>query len=82
MPIQPLPVWVDHTTTLPPGIASSTFSARLGVPVLVLFLFLSGGWAAFRIPFENQGLANSIGSLALILVDGGLRTSIAAVQRV
>jgi cell volume regulation protein A len=69
------------------GIASSKFSARLGVPVLVLFLsvgMLAGSEGLGRIPFENYGLANSIGSvaLALILFDGGLRTSIASVQRV
>jgi potassium/hydrogen antiporter len=69
------------------GIASSKFSARIGVPVLVLFLtvgMLAGSEGLGRIPFENYGLANSIGSvaLALILFDGGLRTSIASVQRV
>ena len=69
------------------GIASSKFSARLGVPVLVLFLsvgMLAGSEGIGRIPFENYDLANSIGSvaLALILFDGGLRTSLAAVRRV
>ncbi len=69
------------------GIASSKFSARLGVPVLVLFLsvgMLAGSEGVGRIPFENYGLANSIGSVALglILFDGGLRTSIASVQKV
>jgi cell volume regulation protein A len=69
------------------GIASSKFSARLGVPVLVLFLsvgMLAGSEGLGRIPFENYDLANSVGSvaLALILFDGGLRTSIASVQRV
>ena len=69
------------------GIASSKFSARLGVPVLVLFLsvgMLAGSEGVGRIPFENYSLANSIGSaaLALILFDGGLRTSLAAVRRV
>jgi cell volume regulation protein A len=69
------------------GIASSKFSARLGVPVLVLFLsvgMLAGSEGLGRIPFENYELANSIGSvaLALILFDGGLRTSLDAVRRV
>ncbi|MCP9860263.1 MULTISPECIES: potassium/proton antiporter [unclassified Cyanobium] len=69
------------------GIASSKFSARLGVPVLVLFLsvgMLAGSEGLGRIPFENYSLANSIGSvaLALILFDGGLRTSITSVQKV
>jgi cell volume regulation protein A len=69
------------------GIASSKFSARLGVPVLVLFLsvgMLAGSEGLGRIPFEDYALANSIGSvaLALILFDGGLRTPLQAVRRV
>jgi cell volume regulation protein A len=69
------------------GIASSKFSARLGMPVLVLFLLvgmLAGSEGLGRIPFENYPLANSVGSvaLALILFDGGLRTSLTSVQRV
>ncbi|MCP9841989.1 potassium/proton antiporter [Synechococcus sp. J7-Johnson] len=69
------------------GIASSKFSARLGMPVLVLFLLvgmLAGSEGLGRIPFENYSLANSVGSvaLALILFDGGLRTSLTSVQRV
>ncbi|MGB5136098.1 MAG: potassium/proton antiporter [Prochlorococcaceae cyanobacterium] len=69
------------------GIASSKFSARLGMPVLVLFLavgMLAGSEGIGRIPFENYPLANSLGSaaLALILFDGGLRTSLDCVRRV
>ena len=69
------------------GIASSKFSARLGVPVLVLFLsvgMFAGSEGLGRIPFEDYPLANNIGSvaLALILFDGGLRTSLEAVRRV
>ena len=69
------------------GIASSKFSARLGVPVLVLFLsvgMLAGSEGLGRIPFEDYALANNIGSvaLALILFDGGLRTPLQAVRRV
>ncbi len=69
------------------GIVSSKFSARLGVPVLVLFLsvgMLAGSEGLGRIPFEDYPLANNIGSvaLALILFDGGLRTSLQAVRRV
>nr|WP_259736263.1 potassium/proton antiporter [Synechococcus sp. CS-1329] len=69
------------------GIASSKFSARLGVPVLVLFLsvgMLAGSEGLGRISFGSYGLASSIGSvaLALILFDGGLRTSMEAVRLV
>lgn len=67
------------------GIASSKFSTRLGMPVLVLFLgvgMLAGSEGLGRIPFEDYGFANSVGSvaLALILFDGGLRTSLASVR--
>lgn len=69
------------------GIGSSKFSARLGVPVLVLFLgvgMLAGSEGLGRIPFENYALASNAGSaaLALILFDGGLRTSLDAVRSV
>lgn len=67
------------------GIASSKFSARIGMPVLVLFLgvgMLAGSEGLGGIDFENYSLANSIGSiaLALILFDGGLRTPMASVR--
>jgi len=67
------------------GIASSKFSARLGMPVLVLFLgvgMLAGSEGLGRIAFEDYGFANSVGSaaLALILFDGGLRTSLGSVR--
>jgi len=67
------------------GVVSSKFSARLGMPVLVLFLvvgMLAGSEGLGRIAFEDYGLANSIGSaaLALILFDGGLRTSLDSVR--
>jgi NhaP-type Na+/H+ and K+/H+ antiporter len=52
------------------GIASSKFSARLGVPVLVLFLSVgmgAGSEGLGRIRFENYDLAFSMGSVALAL---------------
>jgi potassium/hydrogen antiporter len=68
------------------GIASSKFSARLGMPVLVLFLgvgMLAGSEGIGGVAFEDYALANVLGSvaLALILFDGGLRTSRRAVAR-
>ena len=67
------------------GIASSKFAARLGMPVLVLFLgvgMLAGSEGLGRIAFEDYAFANSVASvaLALILFDGGLRTSLASVR--
>lgn len=66
------------------GIGSSKFAARLGMPVLVLFLgvgMLAGSEGIGGIAFEDYDLANGIGTLALalILFDGGLRTSLRAV---
>ncbi len=52
------------------GIASIKFSARLGVPVLVLFLSVgmgSGPEGLGRIRFENYDLTNSMDSVALSL---------------
>ena len=61
------------------GIASSKFSARLGMPVLVMFLglgMLAGSEGIGGIAFEDYSLAYAIGTvaLALILFDGGLAT--------
>jgi len=69
------------------GIVSSKFSARLGLPVLVLFLgvgMLAGSEGIGGIYFNNPTIAHGIGSLALaiILFDGGLRTSLRAVRLV
>ncbi len=69
------------------GIASSKLSARLGLPVLVLFLLvgmLAGEDGVGRVAFDNAQAAHALGTLALavILFDGGLRTSLPAIQSV
>lgn len=68
------------------GIASSKVSSRLGVPVLVLFLLLgmlAGSEGIGGVEFEDYKLAHAIGtiSLAIILFDGGLSTSLTAIRR-
>ncbi len=67
------------------GIASSKFSARLGLPVLVLFLgvgMLAGSEGLGGVEFENFALAHGIGTaaLAIILFDGGLRTPLSSIR--
>lgn len=67
------------------GIASIKVSARLGVPVLVLFLLLgmlAGSEGLGGLEFDDYRLAHGIGTLALamILFDGGLSTTVPAIR--
>ncbi len=67
------------------GIVSSKVSARLGLPVLVLFLvigMLAGEDGPGGIEFDNIVAAHAIGTLALgaILFDGGLQTRTASLR--
>ncbi len=67
------------------AIASSKFSARAGVPVLVVFLvvgMLAGSEGIGRVAFEDYALAHGIGTIALVLIlfDGGLRTPLASLR--
>jgi potassium/hydrogen antiporter len=69
------------------GIVSSKLSARLGLPVLVLFVLigmLAGERGIGGIPFDNPGIAHALGTLALavILFDGGLRTPKSSIRAV
>jgi cell volume regulation protein A len=69
------------------GIASSKLSARIGVPVLVLFLLvgmLAGSEGIGGLDFDNFALSQGIGTIALsfILFDGGLSTPLSAVKSV
>lgn len=69
------------------GIASSKLSARLGVPVLVLFLLLgmlAGSEGIGGIRFDDYEMAHAIGTVALVLIlfDGGLGTTLTAVRDV
>ncbi len=69
------------------GIVSSKFSARMGLPVLVLFLgigMLAGEDGIGGIEFDNVDIAHAIGtlSLAVILFDGGLQTRSSALRAV
>lgn len=69
------------------GIFSSKLSARLGLPMLVLFLLigmLAGESGIGGIEFDNPEAAHALGTLALaiILFDGGLQTSTSSIKLV
>lgn len=69
------------------GIVSSKASARLGLPVLVLFLFvgmLAGERGVGGIAFDSPELAHALGTLALVMIlyDGGLQTPLASIKSV
>lgn len=69
------------------GILASKLSARLGLPMLVLFLLvgmLAGEEGLGRVVFDSPQAAHAIGTLALalILFDGGLQTPIASIRQV
>lgn len=75
------------STLLILSVVASKASARLGVPVLVVFLFigmLAGSDGPGGIYFDDPGLAQSMGVLALafILFSGGLDTDWAMVRPV
>ncbi|HUF75840.1 MAG TPA: potassium/proton antiporter [Longimicrobiales bacterium] len=69
------------------GIASSKLSSRIGLPGLVVFVaigMLAGSEGLGGIAFEDYGLAHAVGTVALavIIFDGGLRTSFARIRPV
>lgn len=69
------------------GILSSKLSARLGLPVLVLFLLtgmLAGESGIGGIAFDSPQAAHALGTLALamILFDGGLQTPVSSIKMV
>jgi cell volume regulation protein A len=69
------------------GTISSKLSARLGLPVLVVFVgigMLAGENGIGRIDFDDFVIAHGVGTLALaiILFDGGLQTRSAALAAV
>ncbi|BDF93549.1 MULTISPECIES: potassium/proton antiporter [Pseudoalteromonas] len=69
------------------GVISSKLSARVGLPVLVLFLLvgmLAGEDGIAGISFDNAEAAHALGTLALaiILFDGGLQTPISSIKQV
>lgn len=65
---------------------SSKISARVGVPLLVVFVvigMLAGSEGPGGIAFTDYSVAHAVATVALILIlfDGGLQTSMAALRR-
>lgn len=69
------------------GVVSSKLAYRIGVPTLVLFILigmLAGTEGIGGIDFAAYDIAHAVGtiSLAVILFDGGLRTSFSSIRAV
>ncbi|MEP6989678.1 MAG: potassium/proton antiporter [bacterium] len=69
------------------SVALSRASARLGLPVALLFLFvgiLAGSQGIGHIPFDDYAFAYRLGTTALVLIlfDGGLNTSLTSARTV
>ena len=69
------------------SVGLSRASARLGLPVALLFLFigvLAGSEGIGRIPFEDYHFTFRLGTTALVLIlfDGGLNTSLSGARAV
>lgn len=69
------------------SIAIAKFSENIGMPSMVLFIgigMIAGSEGLFGIPFEDPGIAQSIGIVALvfILFSGGLETKWTSVKEV
>jgi cell volume regulation protein A len=69
------------------SVALSRVSARLGLPVALLFLLvgvLAGSEGLGHIAFEDYGFAFRVGTIALVLIlfDGGLNTPAASAREV
>lgn len=67
------------------GILSRKFSARVGLPALVLFMLLgmaAGSEGLGGIAFDDYRIAHGIGTVALVVIlfDGGLRTPLTSLR--
>lgn len=90
MDLEPIPTAIGLAVTgvlLAVSVLASRTSGRLGIPFVLLFLFVgmaAGSEGLGRIHFEDYQLTFRVGTVALVLIlfDGGLNTPLGSIRAV